>query len=63
MFPATSREMARITASDKTTSKLEPFDLHAREGPMWLMSDFESLIFIELIVSTVALAVVVAVAR
>jgi hypothetical protein len=30
---------------------------------MWLMSDFESLIFIELIVSTVALAVVVAVAR
>jgi hypothetical protein len=30
---------------------------------MWLMSDFESVIFIELIVSTVALAVVVTVAR
>jgi len=30
---------------------------------MWLMSDFESLLFIELVVSMVALALVVAVAR
>jgi hypothetical protein len=30
---------------------------------MWLMSDFETLIFIELALSTVALAVVVALAR
>jgi hypothetical protein len=48
---------------DQITCKLESFDLHAWEAPMWLLSDFESLIFIELIVSTVALALVVAVAR
>jgi hypothetical protein len=30
---------------------------------MWLMSEFESLLFIELVVSMVALAVVVAIAR
>jgi hypothetical protein len=30
---------------------------------MWLMSEFELLLFIELVVSMVALAVVVAVAR
>jgi hypothetical protein len=30
---------------------------------MWLMSEFESLLFIELVVSMVVLALVVAVAR
>jgi hypothetical protein len=30
---------------------------------MWLMSEFESLLFIELVIVTVALALVVAVAR
>jgi hypothetical protein len=30
---------------------------------MWLMSEFESLLFIELVVSLVTLALVVAVAR
>jgi hypothetical protein len=30
---------------------------------MWLMSEFESVLFIELVIVTVALALVVAVAR
>jgi hypothetical protein len=34
-----------------------------REAPMWLMSNFESLLFIELVIVTVALALVVVVAR
>jgi hypothetical protein len=55
--------MPRITAADKIAFRPERCDLMLREGPMWVMSDFESLLFIELVVVTVALALLVLVAR